>query len=119
MTRRNILSISAMMALGLALLPSSIVAQQGTLRQQLVGPWTVVSCNTTFADGTRRSYCTSPNGILILDASGRYASVWAARSRPKFTPPYGSETKAEEFKAAALGLMANLAPGRSMKPIRR
>jgi hypothetical protein len=107
MKRRSILNISAMTVLGLALLPGGAVAQQGTLGQQLVGPWTVVSCNATFADGTRRSYCTSPNGILILDASGRYATVWAARGRPKFTPPYGSETKAEEFKAAALGLMAN------------
>jgi hypothetical protein len=107
MKRRSILSISAVTVLGLALVPSGAVAQQGTLRQQLVGAWTLVSCNATFADGTKRSYCTSPNGILILDASGRYATVYAARGRPKYTLPFGSETKAEEFKAASLGVLAN------------
>jgi len=33
--------------------------------------------------------------------------VNAARGRPKFTLPYGPETKAEEFKAAAQGMLAN------------
>jgi len=65
MNRRSILNISALTALGLALLPSSTVAQQGTLKQQLAGTWTLVSCNATFAGGAKRSYCTSPNGILI------------------------------------------------------
>ena len=44
---------AAITALGLALLPSSIVAQQGTLRQQLVGSWTLVSEETTAQNGTK------------------------------------------------------------------
>ena len=39
MNRRNILSITAITALGLALLPGSAVAQQKPLKDQLVGGW--------------------------------------------------------------------------------
>jgi len=64
MEPRSILSISAMTTLGLALLPSSIVAQQGTLKQQLVGTWTLVSCEA------KQPFCVNPNGTLMLDAGG-------------------------------------------------
>ena len=43
MHRRTMFNLSAITALGLALLPSSIVAQQETLKQQLTGTWTLVS----------------------------------------------------------------------------
>jgi hypothetical protein len=43
MNRRSILSISAMTVLALAVLPGSAVAQQKTLKDQLVGTWTLVS----------------------------------------------------------------------------
>jgi hypothetical protein len=104
-----VFSLSAMLAVGLASLPGSAVAQQKSLKEQLVGTWMLASCNSTSANGAKQPYCAdpNPNGILILDASGRYASVIAARGRPKFTTPNRSEAKAEEFKAAALGLVAN------------
>src|SRR3984893_16567938 len=41
MNRRNILTLSAIAAMGLTLLPSNIGAQQGTLKQQLVGTATI------------------------------------------------------------------------------
>ena len=40
MKRRNVLSISAVTALGLALLPASAVSQQKSIKDQLVGTWT-------------------------------------------------------------------------------
>jgi len=43
MNRRYIISVSALMALGLALLPSSAISQQKSLKEQLVGTWTLVS----------------------------------------------------------------------------
>ena len=43
MKRRNILGLSLITALGLALLPSSAVSQQKSLKDQLVGTWTLVS----------------------------------------------------------------------------
>src|SRR5258708_5784217 len=111
MNRRNRLGLSviAMTVTGLSLLSGNALAQQKSLKDRLVGAWTLVSCDSTSANGARQPYCadSNPNGILILDASGRYAQVIAARGRPKFSTPNRSEAKAEEFKAAALGLVAN------------
>jgi len=111
MNRCNLVSLSAIgvTAMGLSLLSGNALAQQKSLKEQLVGAWALVSCNSTSANGVKQPYCAdpNPNGILILDASGRYAQVIAARGRPKFSTPNRSEAKAEEFKAAALGLVAN------------
>jgi hypothetical protein len=96
-----------MTVLGIALVPGSAVAQQKTLKEQLVGTWTLVSCDNTSANGARQPYCVNPSGILILDASGRYAIVIAARGRPKFSTGNRLETPAAEFKATAMGLAAN------------
>jgi hypothetical protein len=96
MKRRIFAAISA---LGLALLPSSIVALQGTLRQQLVGTWTLVSEEATAQNGTKEQpYGPNPRGILILDASGRYATVRARPDRPKFKS--SSQPTTEELLAA-------------------
>jgi len=108
MNRRTIFTLSAMAALGLAMLPGSIsFAQQGSLRQQLVGTWTLVSCefspNATFCGG-------NPNGILIFDASGRYAWMNAARGRPKDATAFAAnraDVTPEYYKAIAQGLVAN------------
>src|SRR4030088_2388404 len=107
MNRRSILSISAMTALGLALLPGSTVAQQGTLKQQLVGTWTLVSLDTTASNGTKQPGAGGPNpkGILIFDAGGRYAIVTGRPDRPKFKTP--GQPTTEELAAAAQGFAAN------------
>jgi Lipocalin-like domain len=97
MNRRCILSISAMTALGLALLPGSTVAQQGTLKQQLVGTWALVSQENTAADGTKQRIA-NPRGILIFDAGGRYAAVGERGDRPKFKS--ASQPTTEEVAAA-------------------
>src|ERR1700728_3693251 len=67
MNRRSILNISAMTLLALALVPSSAVAQQETLKQQLIGTWTVVSYEATAANGTKRQI-VNPKGFLIVTA---------------------------------------------------
>jgi len=73
---------------------------QGTLKEQLVGAWALVSCDT------RVPWCTNPNGIHILDASGHYATINASRGRPKFSEPAKPREaySAEEYKAAAVAL---------------
>ena len=105
MNRRGIFSISAITAVGLALLPGSTFAQQKSLKDQLVGTWTLVSCDSTDASGAKAPYCVNPIGILMLDAGGRFASVIAARGRPKS----GDRVKApaEVIKTASLGFAAN------------
>ena len=106
MKRLGILGLSAMLAAGLASSPGSAVAQQKSLKEQLVGTWILVSCDLKAADGTTAPQCVNPtSGSMSLDASGRSTEVTTPRGRPKFTA--GRNSPADEFKAAALGLAAN------------
>jgi hypothetical protein len=69
MNRRSNFTSSAIAALVLAALPSG-VAQQGSLRQQLVGNWTLVSYDRTAANGAKTQlFGANPKGILM--AHGR------------------------------------------------
>jgi hypothetical protein len=107
MDRHTILSICTMTTLGL--LPSNVFAQQGTLKQQLVGTWTIVSCEVP-ANATRQPFCVNPSGSLNFDATGRYTQVVAARGRPKPTTGPNitrADVKPEEYKALAQGVVAN------------
>jgi hypothetical protein len=104
MKRLSILGLSAMLAAGLASSPGSAVAQQKSLKEQLVGTWILVSCDYK-RDGTTVPWCVNSTGSLSFDASGRYTTVQATRGRPKFTA--GLESPAEEFKATGRGLVAN------------
>jgi Lipocalin-like domain len=97
MNRRSILKISTMTVLGLALVPSSAVSQQKSLKDQLVGTWTMVSYEATASNGTKRQVA-NPKGILIFDAAGRYATVFGKPNRPKFKSP--SQPTTAELAAA-------------------
>jgi hypothetical protein len=97
MNRQGAFRFSAIAAIVLALLPSPLGAQQGALRQQLVGAWTIVSYQGTDPNGKTREI-TNPKGLLIFDAAGRYAQVIARDDRPKFKSP--SEPTVEELAAA-------------------
>jgi hypothetical protein len=71
MDRHNVLSLSAIIALGLALLPTSAVSQQKSLKEQLVGTWTFVSAIDVHKDGTRTDrWGPNPKGILMFDGNG-------------------------------------------------
>jgi Lipocalin-like domain len=110
MKRLSVLSLSAM-AVALASLPGSTVAQQKSLKEQLVGAWALVSCEVPI-NVIRQPFCVNPRGSLILDASGRYTQVISARDRPNATPgPNGlfnrADVKPEEYKAMAQGVVAN------------
>jgi len=92
---------------GLALLPSSSGAEPKSLKEQLVGTWTLVSCDATLGNA-KPAYCINPTGILMLDADGRYAMVIAARGRPSgIRASSVAQAPAELVKEVARGLLAN------------
>jgi hypothetical protein len=109
MNRRSIFALSAITVLGLAFVPGSSVAQQGSLKQQLVGIWTALSAESTGPNGAKQHFYGAPaKGILILDASGTYAQVLARPGRPKFKSidRFSLEATPEELKAAVTGTVA-------------
>jgi hypothetical protein len=103
----RVLSVSVMMALGVALLPASTVAQQKTLRDQLVGVWTLVSIDNVLPDGKKQQlWGANPKGILILDAGGRFAQTQMRADIPKFTSNDRYKATPEENSVAMQGSLA-------------
>jgi hypothetical protein len=110
MTQLGVLILSAVMVLGLTVLPGSTLAQQKTLKEQLVGAWTLVSNETTTPDGTKQqAFGANPKGILILEAGGQSALVFGIPDRPKFkdTSNLRAAATPEEWAVAARGFAAN------------
>ena len=97
----TVIGLSAILAAGAGLSPGSAVAQQKSLKEQLVGTWILVSCDLS-RDGTTVALCVNTSGSLSFDASGRYTTVVAARGRPKAD----RNSPADEIKAAVQGVVA-------------
>ena len=108
MNRRHILSLSVITALGLALLPGSVLAQEKSLKEQLTGTWTIVSNNNVAPDGTKRQpFGANPKGVLILGANGQYAAVTMRPDRPKFKANNRLEGTPAENQAVVQGTAAS------------
>jgi hypothetical protein len=103
MNRRGILGLFAIKPPGPAVLPTGSVDQQGTLKQQLVGAWTIVSYEAIAPDGAKRQMA-NPNGLLIFEDGGRYAQVIARPDRPKYQNP--GQPTTEELAAATADFFA-------------
>ncbi len=105
MYRRSILSLSAIAALALAMLPGSAVAQQKSLKEQLVGSWIFVGSNGKLADGSP-TWGSSPKGQLIFEANGQYSSMIMRSDTPKYASNNRVKGTADENKATAQGVIA-------------
>src|SRR6516162_4975989 len=85
--RRSINAL-CLSATALMLLPTGVVAQQKSLKEQIQGPWSLVSCNNTTAKGEKRIYCANnPRGILILAGNGNFALTTIAGGRKDTDAP--------------------------------
>ena len=108
MTSRNIINLSALAAVALALMANSASSQQKSLKDQLVGTWTLVSANQTTKDGVKSErWGPKPRGRVIFEADGRYAFIIFRSDVPKFASSNLNQSTAEENKAALHGMTAN------------
>jgi hypothetical protein len=108
MNRRNILSLSAMAALGLAVLPGSAVGQQNSLKDQLIGTWLVTSVQTTNQDGSKvLPFGPNPKGVAIFDATGHYIVFNTSSSLPKIATNNRMSGTADENKAIVQGSLSS------------
>lgn len=70
----------------------------------LAGAWTLVSVDNILPDGTRiQPYGPNPEGLLLLDQSGRYAIQIYRPDRPRFASNDKSRATAEENQMAVRG----------------
>ena len=105
MNRRSVFSTSVLMALGVALLPSNVVGQQKSIKEQLVGTWTFVSSTTKLSDGSP-AWATNPKGLLIFTENGYFSSQIVRSDLPKFASNNRAQGTPEENKAVVQGSIA-------------
>jgi hypothetical protein len=91
-------------ALGLHLFAASAFGQQQSLKEQLVGTWTIVSWEQKKSDGTKlQHFGAKPMGIAFFDAGGRYVITVMRSDRAKHASNALWQGTAEENKATADG----------------
>ena len=105
MNRLGICATAAVLCL--ALPASDIFAQGKSLKEQIVGTWTMVSNVNTRPDGTKyEALGPNPRGVFTLDANGHFAITILGDARRKFASNNRLEGTAEENKAAVQGSIA-------------
>jgi hypothetical protein len=106
--RRIVLSLAAIAVLGLAFVPGHAVAQQKSLKDQLVGTWTLVSFDSFDASGTKVPSMEGSDlkGLLIFTDSGR-VSFQIISEFPKLESKARLKTTPAEEKAVAHGVLSN------------
>ena len=107
MKRLSTLALTTMslLLLGVVLLAGDAIAQQKSLKEQLVGTWIYVSSTSTRADGSKTD---RPNlkGIVIYTSDGHFAFVSVRADLPKLANPDRARATAEEAQAVVAGSLA-------------
>jgi hypothetical protein len=106
MNRRSTLVLTtALVCLGVALLPGDAFSQQKSLKEQLVGTWIYESSTSTRPDGTKTD---RPNlkGMVIYTSDGHFAFVSVRADLPKLANPDRARATAEEARAVVAGTIA-------------
>lgn len=108
MVRRNMLSLAMIMASGMSLLSGDAIAQQRSLKEQLIGTWTIVQCDVVNEDGTKGRPLVigrNPLGQFIFTDNGRFSFQMTAEI-PKFASNDYRKTTPAENKAVVEGSMS-------------
>src|SRR6202049_5149977 len=131
MNRRATLAMTTALCLAVGLSASDACAQQKSLKEQLVGTWTLVSSDQVMPDGSRlKQFGANPKGINVFDANGRFFLMIASADNsqiaskdlskansedvggliPESIAYYGTYTVNEAEKVAILHLEASTFP---------
>jgi Lipocalin-like domain len=104
MARRIVVAVASILFSTAGLMGDG-VAQQKTLKEQLVGTWAFVSTSGKLPDGSP-VWGASPKGLLIFTDNGRYSSIITRTDVPKFASTNRLQGTADENKAAVQGGIA-------------
>jgi hypothetical protein len=100
MSRCFLVRLSAIVALGLTLLPASIVAQEKTRKEQLLGAWTLVAFTAERADGSKfEPFGTDPKGIIIFTSDGHFSLFQSNAEVPRIVSNDRDKATPEEATA--------------------
>jgi hypothetical protein len=100
MKRRCLFGLIAVVALGLAVLPGSTVAQQGAFKEQLLGAWSLVAVTGERPDGTKfEPFGANPKGIIIFAGDGHFSLFQSSGEVPKLAANDRAKATPEEATA--------------------
>src|SRR3954451_2205138 len=101
MNRRNVVAACAATILSLTSVSGSTVAQ--SLKEQLVGAWTVVSVVNELDGKKVEPFGPKPVGYFMFASTGHFQVNIVHPDRPKFAAKIRTGGTPEEYKAAVLG----------------
>jgi hypothetical protein len=98
--------ILSTIALTLAAMPISAVAQQKSVKEQLVGTWILVEAVDVAAEGSKTNpWGANPKGTYMFDASGHFTQMLIRSDLPKIANRAQGGTP-EQNKAIVSGAIA-------------
>jgi hypothetical protein len=104
MTLRAIFAACAIAASGSFMMTIDVLGQKQSLKDQLVGTWTLLSWEQKKGDGTKiERYGAAPKGIAFFDATGRYIITVMRSDRAKYASNTLWQGTPEENKETADG----------------
>jgi hypothetical protein len=104
---RSILGIGLAAVLGSGLMPGSAFAQEKSLKDQIVGTWTLVSWEQTKPDGGKiYRFGTDAKGVNTFGADGHFTLIMVRADLPKISSGNAMKVTAEEGQAIAVGAIA-------------
>jgi hypothetical protein len=109
MCRRNVLGIIATVVLAFALVSSGASAQQKSIKDQVVGAWTLLLDDGVKADGTHVPiFGPNPIGTLMFSPTGRYSlQLMRAVNRAPFASKGRDTGTPDENKAVSQGTISH------------
>ena len=85
MNLRTIVAAFAVAVFGSSMMTLDVLGQKQSLKQQLVGTWTLLSWEQKKADGTKlERYGATPKGIAFFDELGHYIITVMRSDRTKY-----------------------------------
>jgi hypothetical protein len=104
MNLRMIFAACAIAAFGSSMMTIDALGQKQSLKEQLVGTWTLLSWEQKKADGAKlERYGTSPKGIAFFDEGGRYIITVMRSDRAKYASNAPWQGTPDENKETADG----------------
>jgi hypothetical protein len=104
MNRRTVVSMSAIAALCVALLPGAALCQQKSLKEQLAGTWAFVSA--VDAGGKPDRWGPNVKGLAIFEPNGHFMFMIVRGDIPKFAANSVMQGTPEENTAVVRGIIA-------------
>jgi hypothetical protein len=107
MNRSNILRISTIAALGVALMTSATVGEPAKNdKERFIGTWMLVSLTSGEGANQTLPYGPHPKGTMMADANGRFSITIVRSDLPKFASNNRMTGTPEENKAVVQGGIA-------------